>query len=110
MLLSYIYLALAIVAEIFGTTFLKASEGFTRLGYSILSFILLFFCFYIFSLALKNINLSIAYALWSGIGIIATSIIGVVFWHEKIDLPTLIGIGLILLGVIVVNLFGSASE
>ena len=65
----YIQLAAAIVLELCGTTFLKMSEGFTKLGPSVLCMVLYFFCFFIFSKALVHLNLGVAYATWSGVGL-----------------------------------------
>jgi len=105
--MSYVYLALAIAGELLGTTLLKVSNGFSRLGISLLSLLAYGLCFYFLSQALRSINLNLAYALWSGIGIIGTSLIGVLIWKEHLNLPTIFGIALILAGVLVVNIFGS---
>ena len=105
--MSYVYLALAIAGELLGTTLLKVSNGFSRMGIGLLSLLAYGLCFYFLSQALRSINLNLAYALWSGIGIIGTSLIGILIWKEHLNLPTLLGIALILAGVLVVNIFGS---
>lgn len=105
--MSYVYLALAIAGELLGTTLLKVSNGFSRLSIGLLSLLAYGLCFYFLSQALRSINLNLAYALWSGIGIIGTSLIGILIWKEHLNLPTLLGIALILAGVLVVNIFGS---
>lgn len=105
--MSYVYLALAIAGELLGTTLLKVSNGFSRPGIGLLSLLAYSLCFYFLSQALRSINLNLAYALWSGIGIIGTSLIGILIWKEHLNLPTLLGIALIFAGVLVVNIFGS---
>ncbi len=108
--MAYLFLAFAIVGELIGTSMLKASEGFTKwlptLG-MLFSFI---FSFFFLSLSLKTIPLNIAYALWSGLGIIATVIISIFIWKEKINGASVIGISLILIGVTILNLFGPAHN
>lgn len=104
--MSYVYLLLAIVGELLGTSLLKAAEGFTKLWPSLGTLAAFFFSFFFLSLSLKTIPLNMAYAIWSGIGIIITVVISVVIWKEKINTASVIGIILILIGVVVINLFG----
>jgi small multidrug resistance pump len=104
---SYIYLILAIVSELFGTSMLKASEGFTKLLPGIGVIVGFGFAFFFLSMSLKTIPLSIAYAIWSGIGTAATVMIGILVWKEKINLPTIIGVLLIIIGVVILNISGS---
>ncbi|CAH0266157.1 Multidrug resistance protein EbrB [Peribacillus sp. Bi96] len=99
----YIALGVSIISEIFGTTMLKLSEGFTNLYPSfgvILGFGLAFYCL---SLCLKTIPLSLAYAIWSGIGTALTALIGVLLWNEPFNLITLGGLVLIIGGVVLLN-------
>ncbi|MGG4487973.1 DMT family transporter [Metabacillus idriensis] len=104
--MSYLYLLLAITGELIGSSMLKASEGFTKI-YPTISLIIAFVgSFFFLSLAMKTIPLNTAYALWSGIGIIATTIISVLIWKEKINIASVTGITLILVGVVILNLFG----
>ncbi|MGN7479529.1 multidrug efflux transporter outer membrane subunit EmrC [Solibacillus silvestris] len=104
--MSYLYLALAIIAELIGTSLLKASEGFSKL-YPTLGVIVAFVgAFFFLSISMKTIPLNTAYALWSGIGIVATTIISVLIWKEKINFASVTGIALILIGVVILNLFG----
>lgn len=103
--MSYLYLLIAVIGEIIGTSLLKASNGFTQLFPTAGALISYGICFYCLSLSLRSINLSIAYALWSGVGIIATTIIGVLLWHEKLNGVSVFGLLLILIGVVLVNLF-----
>ncbi|MGG4549887.1 multidrug efflux SMR transporter [Rossellomorea marisflavi] len=104
--MAYLYLILAIVGELIGSSMIKASEGFTKL-YPTISLIFAFVgSFFFLSLAMKTIPLNTAYALWSGLGIIATTFISVLIWKEKINIASVTGIALILIGVVVLNLFG----
>lgn len=104
-----IYLAIAIVGEVIATSFLRASAGFTQLVPSIVVVVGYCVTFYFFSLALQTIPVGIGYAIWSGIGIILVSIIAFFAYGQTLDLPALIGIGLILAGVLVINLFSHSS-
>jgi small multidrug resistance pump len=105
----FVILFLAIVFEVIATTSLKASEGFTRLLPSVVVVVGYAVAFYLLSQALKTIPIGTTYAIWSGVGTAVTVMIGVVLYREGIDLPRIIGIGLIILGVLVLNLFTSTS-
>ena len=103
--MTYLSLFIAIVSEVVATSALKASEGFTRLWPSVIvvaGYGLAFFCL---SLTLRSMPVGIAYALWSGIGIVLIAAVGWVAFRQTLDLPALFGIGLILAGVLVINLF-----
>ena len=104
-----VYLAIAIVGEVIATSFLRASVGFTQLVPSIVVVVGYCVTFYFFSLALQTIPVGIGYAIWSGVGIILVSIIAYLAYGQTLDLPALIGIGLILAGVLVINLFSQSS-
>lgn len=104
----YVYLALAIVGELVGTTFLKYSEGFTKLGPSIVTIAAYGICFFLFSKALLNINLSIAYATWCGMGIVAATVLSVFLFKEQLSAIGVVGIVLVLIGVILLNTFGTS--
>ncbi|WP_445659790.1 DMT family transporter [Acinetobacter sp. F16] len=106
--LAYALLALAIVSEVTGSTFLVKSEDFTKLVPSILVFIFYVISFYLLSHVLKTIPLGIAYAIWSGIGIILTACIGFFVFRQSLDLPAVIGIVMIMGGVIVMNVFSKS--
>lgn len=106
---SYVYLAIAIVSETIGTTALKSSDGFTRLWPSLLTVVGYGIAFYCLSLTLKTIPTGVAYAIWSGVGIVLISAVAWVVHGQALDLAGLIGIGLILAGVIVVNVFSKAG-
>jgi multidrug transporter EmrE-like cation transporter len=104
-----IYLGIAIVGEVIATSFLRASEGFTQTVPSIVVVVGYGVTFYFFSLALQTIPVGIGYAIWSGVGIVLVSIIAYFVYGQVLDLPALIGIGLILAGVLVINLFSQSS-
>lgn len=102
-----LWLSLAIVAEIVGTSALRAADGMTRLGPSLLGAGAYLASIYLLSLALRTIPLGILYAIWAGVGIVATALIGRFYFQQKIDMPALLGIALILAGVMVINLFST---
>lgn len=103
---AYLLLALAIIAEVTGSTFLVKSEGFTRLWPSLAVVVLFCIAFYLLSQVIKVIPLGIAYAIWAGVGIVLTAIVvGYVIFKQALDLPAFIGIALIISGVVVINLF-----
>lgn len=102
---SYLFLALAIVFEIIATTFLKKSEEFSKLWPSVVTVAGYACAFYFLSLSLRQIPVGITYAIWSGVGIVFITIIGIVAFKQVPDLPAIIGIALIILGVIVINVF-----
>ncbi|HHQ0508753.1 TPA: quaternary ammonium compound efflux SMR transporter QacH [Listeria monocytogenes] len=104
--MSYLYLALAIVGEIIGSSLLKASEGFSKLYPTIGVIIAFVGCFFFLSLSLKTIPLNTAYALWAGLGLVLTTVISVLVWKEKLNMASIAGITLILVGVVILNLFG----
>ena len=104
----YVYLAIAIIAETFGTSFLKLSEGFTRLWPSLGVAVGYAVSFYFLSLALREIPTGIAYAIWSAVGIVLITAIGWVFFKQRLDAPALIGIGLIVAGVLVMNIWSKS--
>lgn len=106
--MSYVYLATAIIGELLGTTFLKMSDGFTKLSFSILSLVAYGLCFFFLAKSLEDLNLSLAYAVWSGVGIILATTVSVFYFKESINLLTLLGIALIIVGVVIVNLFGAS--
>jgi small multidrug resistance pump len=102
---SFILLSLAILSEVIGTTALRASEGFTKPLPSIIVVLGYGAAFYLVSLTLKQIPLGTTYAIWSGVGTALTAIIGVVLWRERLEFWSICGIGLIIAGVVLLNLF-----
>lgn len=107
--ISWLYLAIAIFAEIIATTALKSAAGFTRLWPSLITILGYGIAFYCLSLSLRSIPVGVAYAVWSGVGIVAISLIGVVAFKQHLDLAALIGIGLIIAGVFVLNVFSNTA-
>lgn len=104
----YILLACAIGLELVATTFLKISAGFTKLLPTLICMCCYFVCFFCFSKALNGINLGVAYATWSGVGIVASAVISAVLFHQGVNLAGVLGMVLILIGCVIVNLFGQA--
>ena len=105
---TYLYLLTAIVFETIGTSALQASEQFTRPKPVLLTIVCYGATFYFLSLALRTMPVGIAYAIWSGLGIVLIALIGLAWFGQKLDVPALIGLALIIAGVIVINLFSSA--
>jgi small multidrug resistance pump len=103
--MGYLYLSLAIVAEVIGTTALQASEGFTRIGPSVVVIVGYGLAFYLLSHVLRYIPMGVTYAIWAGAGIVLIGLAGAVIYKQIPDLPAVIGMGLIVLGVAVINLF-----
>jgi small multidrug resistance pump len=107
--LSALYLAAAIVLEICGTTSLKLSDGFTRVGPAVAVVLCYAASFALLSFALRAIQLSIAYALWSGVGTAIVAAIGIVWFGEPAGAWKLLSLALIVLGVVGLHLSGQAS-
>lgn len=107
--MNWIYLALAIACEVIATSALKATQGFTRWQPSVLVAVGYVLAFYFLSLTLRTTSVGVAYAIWSGVGVICVSVIGWVLYQQALDLAACIGIGLIVLGVLVIQLFSTSS-
>lgn len=105
---AYLFLAVAIVSELFGTSMLKASEGFSKWLPSLATVLGFGIAFYALSITLQHIPIGIAYAIWSGVGTAVTAIIGIVVWKESASMTTAAGLVLIMLGVVIINLKGAA--
>ena len=103
--MAYLYLALAILAEMVATSALKASEEFTKLVPSVIVLIGYGVAFYFMTLVLRTIPIGVTYAIWSGVGIVLIAIGGAIFYKEIPDLPAIIGMSLIVAGVVVIHLF-----
>lgn len=106
--MSFAFLAAAIAAEVAATMALKASHGFARLGPTGASLVGYGIAFYFMSLAMRTVPVGVIYAVWSGVGIVLIAALSWVLHDEKLDLPALAGIGLILAGVLVINLFSAS--
>ena len=105
----WMYLFVAIVAEVAGTSALRSAEGFTRLVPSCVVVIGYATAFYFLSLTLETIPVGIAYAIWSGVGTVLVVLVAWVFMGQKLDVAGVIGILLIIAGVLVLNLFSKAA-
>ncbi|PTV94971.1 small multidrug resistance pump [Rhodobacter aestuarii] len=110
MIKTYLLLIIAVLFEIFGSNCLQASQQFTRFWPTVGVIISFGFAFWFFTLVLRELPLGITYALWSGLGIILIALSGWLIFGQKLDLPAVFGIGLILSGILVINLFSSASH
>lgn len=107
--MKYLFLALAIILEVIGSSFMKASNGFTKIIPTSITVVAYLVCFFFLSQALKHMPLGIAYAIWGGLGIVLTAIISVVVFKQSLDLPAIIGIILIVSGVFVMNFFSTTA-
>lgn len=103
--MNWLILGIAIVGEVIATSALKASEGFTRLVPSLLVVIGYSVAFYCLSLTLKVIPVGVTYAIWSGVGVVLVSLAGWLFYKQSLDIPSVIGISLIVAGVIILNIY-----
>ncbi|OXG03081.1 small multidrug resistance pump [Flavobacterium araucananum] len=106
---NFIFLGLAIIFEIIATSALKKSEQFTQLIPSIITIAGYFAAFYFLSFAIRTIPVGIAYAIWSGVGIVLITVIGAIFFKQIPDLPAIIGLVLIMIGVVVINVFSKTT-
>ncbi|WP_353457660.1 quaternary ammonium compound efflux SMR transporter QacG, partial [Staphylococcus coagulans] len=104
----YLYLFISIATEIIGTSFLKTSEGFTKLWPTLGTLLSFGICFYFLSLTIKFLPLNITYATWAGLGLVLTTIISVIVFKENVNLISIISIGLIVIGVVLLNVFGES--
>ena len=104
-----IYLLFAILFETSATTLLKVSDGFTVILPTVASILLYILSFYCLSTCLKTVPIGIAYAIWSALGIVLVTIVGIVAFKQTPDWPAIIGIALIIIGVGVLNLFSNMS-
>mgnify|MGYP001827614797 CR=1 FL=1 len=100
----------AIVAEVIGTSALQASHQFTRLVPSLVVVIGYGLAFYLLAIALKSLPVGVAYAVWSGLGIVLISVVGLVIFGQRLDLAAIIGITLIIAGVAIIQLFSSSAH
>ena len=105
--MGWVYLVLAIVAEVAGTTSMKLSEGFTRAGPSVAIFAFYGLAFTLLTLALKSFDISVAYAVWSGVGVALISVIGVLYFQEPLTAVKIGSLAFIVLGVAGLNLGGA---
>ena len=104
---SYLFLGIAVFLGVTSNSFAKSAEGFTLLFPSVITAITIVLCMYALSLVMKNIPMGITYASFAGLTIIATVIVGIVRFNQVPNLYSLVGLGLIILGVLMVNLLGN---
>ncbi len=106
---AYFALGIAIVAEVIATTALKSSDSFSRLLPSAISLVGYITALYFLTVTMKSIPTGVTYAIWSGLGIVLITITSFFFHHQRIDLAGLLGMGLIIAGVVVLNLFSNTT-
>lgn len=106
---AWVYLSIAIVSEVIATSALKASEGFSRLAPSVIVVTGYLVAFYFLGLTLKTVPVGVAYAIWSGAGVALITLVGWIAFGQRLDLPALIGMALIVAGVIVMQVFSKAA-
>ena len=107
--MTFVYLVLAIVAEVIATSALKASMGFTRPLPSVVVVVGYGLAFYLLSLVLRTLPVGVAYAIWAGLGLVLVTLVGIVVFGEKPDLPAVIGISLIVAGVVMLQMFSKMN-
>lgn len=105
----WLFLSIAIVAEVIATSALKSSEGFSRLLPSVVVVVGYLIAFYFLSLTLKSIPVGVAYAVWSGVGLVLIALVGWWLYGQRLDLATLSGMAMIMAGILVINLFSTSS-
>ncbi len=103
--MTYIYFAAAIVSEVVATSALKASEQFTKLIPSLIVIIGYCISFYLLTLVLRTIPVGITYAIWAGVGIVLVALVGAILYKQIPDIPAVIGMGLIIAGVVIINVY-----
>jgi len=105
---TYVYLGTAIVAEVIATSALKACDGFTKIVPTVMTIGFYLVAFWFLSLTLKSMPTGIVYGIWSGVGIVLICAVSWIWFKQTLDIPALVGLGLIVLGVVVVNLFSKS--
>ena len=108
--MAYVYLVIAIISEVIATSALKPSQEFSKLIPSIIVVVGYATSFYCLSVVLKSISVGVAYAIWSGLGIVLISLVGVFLFQQKLDIATIIGMLLIILGVVVIHVFSTSVK
>jgi small multidrug resistance pump len=107
--MNWIFLSIAIVSEVIATSALKAADGFSRLVPSLAVVLGYASAFYFLSLTLRSIPVGVAYAVWSGVGIVMVAIIGWLVYGQKLDVPAMVGMTLIIAGIVILNLLSKTS-
>lgn len=106
----YLYLIAAVVSETIGTTALQASAQFTRLWPSVLVVVAYGVSFYLLGLTLKYMPVGVVYAIWSGLGIVCIAVIGFVVFGQRLDLPAVLGLAMIIGGILVIHLLSNTTS
>jgi len=106
---AYIYLFFAILAETIGTVALQASQQFSRMGPTAIMGAAYILSFYLMALALKTMTLGVVYAIWSGLGIVFIAALAYLVYGQKLDLPAIIGLSMIMGGIIIIHLFSNSA-
>jgi small multidrug resistance pump len=106
---TFVILFFAILSEVIATSSLKYSEGFTKPFPSIIVAVGYGLSFYLLSIALKTMPIGVAYAIWSGVGLVLTVIAGIILWRETLDWAKVTGIVLILAGIVLINVFSKSA-
>ena len=107
--MTYLYLIAAVIAEVVATSALATSDGFTKPMPSLITAVGYGIAFYLLSLTLRTIPVGIVYAVWSGLGIVLIAAVGAMWLRQPLDLPAVVGLGLILAGIVVVNMFSKTA-
>ncbi|QKX18423.1 SMR family transporter [Microbulbifer sp. YPW1] len=106
----WVYLSVAIVAEVVGTLFLKSSDGFSKVIPSVIVVVSYALAFYLLSISLKSISVGIAYAVWAGAGVALIAVAGFIFFGQKLDMAAILGMVLIISGVVIINVFSASAD
>lgn len=106
----YVHLAIAIVTEVAATAALRASDGMTRLWPSVIVVVGYLVCFYFLALCVRRIPIGVAYGIWSGVGLVLITIAGWFLYRQRVDAPALAGMGLIVAGVVVIQVFSKTQS
>jgi len=107
--MAFVYLIIAIIAEVIATSAMKASDGFSQLFPSIITIIGYAFAIYFLSLTMKTIPVGITYALWSGAGIILVSLVGFFYYKQHLDLAAIIGLIFMIIGILIIHIFSNST-
>jgi small multidrug resistance pump len=105
----YVYLIIGIISEVIATSMLKSTDEFRKIGRVIIVAICYLSALFFLTLSLRRISVSVAYAIWSGVGIILVAITAWIFYKQKLDRPAFLGIVLILAGILIINLFSKTA-
>lgn len=108
MSMKWVYLGLAIVSEVIASSALRASDGFTRVWPTLALLVGYGVSFYFLSLTLQTIPMGIAYAVWSGVGILLICLVGWLMFGQQLDLPAIVGLTFIVSGVVILNVFSKS--